>query len=89
MIQFLGLLGVNNIIKKDLDNMKQLITRNDENMSDLIRHLQDKGYHVSYRVDEENRVNSIFFIQNNAVEELCRFPEAVVLDTIYTPTSRK
>lgn len=81
--------GVNNIIKKDLDNIKQLAVKNDETISNFIRHLQNKGYQVNYHTNEEDRVTAIFFIHDNALEELRRFPEAVVLDTTYNTSKQK
>jgi hypothetical protein len=84
-------LGVTNIIRKDLENIKQIFCSSEgsEEMLSFIMKLQGMDCEVRYRVDHQNKITCVFFIHINGIEEARRFPECIVLDATYKTNSHK
>lgn len=88
LVQIMNDLGVENIIKKDLENMQQHFKPSDE-MSSLVVDLQEKGYHVRYRTNESGPVDAVFFMHHHAINDLRRLPECIVVDATYKTNRHK
>lgn len=80
----------NGITISDLHNIQQRFCKNDfADIPEFIATLERTGHEVRYRVDEEQKITSIFFIHKNGLEELKRLPESIIVDATYKTNSHR
>lgn len=84
----MGALGVENVLKKDLENMQQQFKSNDD-MASFVFDLQNKNYDVRYHTNSDNQMKTIFFIHDHGIQELRRLPECIVVDATYKTNIHK
>lgn len=84
-------LGIKNLIKKDLENIKQFFCRDTDSqqMLSFITKLQSMNCEVRYQVNEEGRVKSVFLIHAHGIEEARRMPQCIVADATYKTNAHK
>ncbi|OBZ80231.1 hypothetical protein A0J61_11719, partial [Choanephora cucurbitarum] len=64
-------------------------TERSKTMYEYVIGLQNKGYEVVYTLDEDNRLNAIFFAPKSGVECARRMPENLVIDATYKINTHK
>lgn len=84
-------LGVSNVIRKDLENIKQVSWNTNNYQQDMLAFIQlaKMDCEVRFNVDDSNKITSVFFIHYQGIEEVRRLPECIVLDAIYKTNSHK
>ncbi|OAD69740.1 hypothetical protein PHYBLDRAFT_200797 [Phycomyces blakesleeanus NRRL 1555(-)] len=79
--------GFKNIIRQDIENIKQDFRKSDvgKEMSGFITILQELNFHVRHSVSssEHNKDNMVFFAHKDAVEKARRMAGTVVIDATY------
>ncbi|KAG2198381.1 hypothetical protein INT47_009786 [Mucor saturninus] len=74
----------------DLTNIQQQFYRDDSIFIwNFIRHLETTNHHVRYLTNEDNRIQSIFFIHQHGIEEARKLSECVIIDATYKTNSHK
>ena len=74
----------------DLTNIQQRFCRDDSIFIwNFIRHLETTNHHVRYLNNEDNRIQSIFFIHQHGIEEARKLSECVIIDATYKTNSHK
>lgn len=77
-------------IAKDITNQRVLLRRafnegeNQYHMNPFIRNLEEKGYTLSNKYEENGRLTHLFFAQVSAVNSICQCPEVFTVDATYS-----
>ncbi|KAG2232112.1 hypothetical protein INT48_006789, partial [Thamnidium elegans] len=89
------------LLKKDIQNIQALFLKDDDGkvMYSLITNLENLNYVVRIQVKNSNdkamdetgakEVTSLFFIKQTAIEDVRRWPEAVIIDATYKTNAHK
>ncbi|OAD73102.1 hypothetical protein PHYBLDRAFT_71570 [Phycomyces blakesleeanus NRRL 1555(-)] len=82
-----------NIVRHDIANIKQHFGKSEKEkeMFDFITTLQDLDFHVKYSFGntEDNQVNIIFFVHQDAINEAQRMLETVIINATYKTNSHQ
>ncbi|OAD70342.1 hypothetical protein PHYBLDRAFT_60246 [Phycomyces blakesleeanus NRRL 1555(-)] len=80
-----------NIIFQDIANIKKHFGKSGEGREifEFITTLQDLDFHERYIVDntEDNKVNKVFFVHKDAIEEAIGIPETAIIGATYKTNS--
>ncbi|OAD79340.1 hypothetical protein PHYBLDRAFT_58389 [Phycomyces blakesleeanus NRRL 1555(-)] len=83
--------GFTNIVQHDIANIKQYFRKSDEGREifEFLTTLQDLDFYVRYSVSntEDNQINMIFFVHQDAIKEAQKMSETVIIDVTYKKNS--
>lgn len=82
---------VKNVRIKDIYNMQTLFFKKEDGkeMYFLIRDMEKLGYIVRIQVNENEEIDGLFFINEKAIEDARRWPEAITVDATYKTNAYK
>lgn len=84
-------MGIKNVVKKDIQNIQSMFLKDEDgkDMYFLIRDLESLGYAVRFQVNGSRQIESLFFINETAIKEARRWPEAITIDATYKTNAHK
>ncbi|OAD71617.1 hypothetical protein PHYBLDRAFT_70051 [Phycomyces blakesleeanus NRRL 1555(-)] len=89
----LKICGYTNVVCHDIENIKQHFGKDYEGKEifGFITTLQDLDFYIRYTVDntDDKRINMVFFVYKNVIEEAERMPEMIIIHATYKTNSHR